>query len=185
MARSVDQLIGFNFPLQIGHPKFVGGKGLDGTNTCAFVSLPIRAGDVCILASDGVFDNLFDQDLVNVVTSETPPPIDASSGDIVQDWAAEVSHNVIRVAREAAEGLTRPTPFSKSAKAHNMQYQGGKMDDITAVVAVAVEGEAPDDLFGPPGGLCSGNVFLEGTVQRRTTSRFLGFVEQPNALLSS
>jgi len=179
VARSVDQLLGFNFPTQIGYPPIIGRDGGAGSKHCAFQTLSLRAGDVCILASDGVFDNLFDEELIAVVSKATPPPIHAGSDAVVQDWVVAAADSVVHAARLAADRITTPTPFSRAAKLYGKPYQGGKLDDITVVVAVAVEGPAHVRDFGPPGGVTSGECFLAGTVERRAMHKVLAFVQQP------
>jgi len=104
----------FNFPFQLG----------TGHTTTAqdanIVRLDLQEGDVIVAGTDALFDNLFDEEILNIVNN-TPP-----------------NANLARIlALEAFQrGYThQPSPFMKMA--HRLGLidtdQGGKPDDITVI----------------------------------------------------
>lgn len=109
---------GFNFPFQLGT------GSTDTPETGARVTLELRQGDVVVLCTDGVTDNLFDNELLTIV----------QSGGTESEMAQRIAQNASR----RANSQTQETPFSKAVKALGHQYSGGKLDDITVVVAFVV-----------------------------------------------
>lgn len=59
--RTEEQQHSFNFPYQLG----TGSR--DSPESAQFINVRVKEGDVVIVASDGVWDNLFDEDVVNIV----------------------------------------------------------------------------------------------------------------------
>eukprot|EP00735_Rhodelphis_limneticus_P001698 TRINITY_DN12360_c0_g1::TRINITY_DN12360_c0_g1_i1::g.4915::m.4915 TRINITY_DN12360_c0_g1::TRINITY_DN12360_c0_g1_i1::g.4915 ORF type:complete len:308 (+),score=8.35,sp/Q9SUK9/P2C55_ARATH/36.40/2e-40,SpoIIE/PF07228.7/1.2e-07,PP2C_2/PF13672.1/1.6e-07,PP2C/PF00481.16/6.9,PP2C/PF00481.16/8e-05,FBA/PF04300.8/0.052 TRINITY_DN12360_c0_g1_i1:57-980(+) len=85
----------------------------------------LQEGDVVILASDGLWDNLFDDEIIKIVAEYSRNPVD--------DLANELAHN----AYLATKDRNRVTPYSDAARKHNPQrdYNGGKADDIMVIAA--------------------------------------------------
>jgi len=81
----------------------------------------IKKGDTIIAATDGLFDNLFDDDIT----------------DITSDYSNEsptfIASRLAIVAYDRSVGK-EPTPFSVAMKKQGKEYEGGKEDDITVVV---------------------------------------------------
>lgn len=137
--RSTDQTHYFNCPYQLG----------SGAN--APVEVPdsirirVRAGDLLVAATDGVFDNLFDHQVQELVARQL-------------GWAwragAEVAPHLEDLARmitEQAHAIGTQedqrdivTPFAVAAQIEGLPYRGGKLDD-TAVVVGLVCRESPDE----------------------------------------
>ena len=91
----------------------------------------VLPGDVILLTTDGVLDNLFDNQLRAVLDE-----VQAEGGDACPNIAAAVAER----AREASLGKTAVTPWTVSLGATRgspEQSLGGKVDDIT-VLAVKV-----------------------------------------------
>jgi len=110
--REEDQQHQFNCPWQLG----TGSK--DTPSDSNLNTLEIEEGDYVILATDGVLDNLFDSEIVDIVYKTENP----------QDIADAIS--AASFAR--SESKTEETPFALSAA--RWGYEGGKPDDITVVV---------------------------------------------------
>ena len=92
-------------------------------------------GDIVLLTTDGVLDNLFD-DQIRAILEE----VRADGGDICPNIAAVIAQR----AREASLGKTEMTPWQVSLGATRgspEQTLGGKVDDIT-VLAVKVPARA-------------------------------------------
>ena len=89
----------------------------------------LKAGDVIIAATDGLFDNISDDDILAVVVAKVSQKIGA------QALAVEL----VRVAHEHSMSHSCETPYSLSATAEfDMAFLGGKPDDITCVVSYLI-----------------------------------------------
>lgn len=82
-----------------------------------------ETGDIVLLGSDGLFDNLFDSQIVKLVRDN----IDKSS--------EEIASAIAKAAQAAASDPTLETPFARAAVEHGLTWFGGKLDDISVVVA--------------------------------------------------
>ena len=116
-ARSSEQTHDFNYPYQLG----TGSK--DSPQDGDQYELRVAAGDLVVLGSDGVWDNLFDSRLCELL-GELPP--DATALALAQAIAAE--------ARAASLRHDWQSPFALAASRHDGQpHEGGKLDDVTVV----------------------------------------------------
>lgn len=104
-----------------------------------------EAGDLFILGSDGLFDNLYDAELCDIINNDIPStslggeaqacatPVAAAAGA-----PGDLAKKLAEAASRKSACQTSTTPFSESAKAAGFEYVGGIQDDITVVVAWAV-----------------------------------------------
>lgn len=115
---------GFNFPFQLGT------GSADTPDSGARVTLELVEGDVVIMCTDGVTDNLFDEELLSAV----------QSGGNQQEVAERIAQNASR----QANSRVADTPFSKAVRAIGHQYSGGKLDDITVVVAFVTTSDSKE-----------------------------------------
>jgi len=111
--RSVEQQHEFNFPFQVG----TYGDGLD---LASEVAVPLQHDDVILVGSDGLFDNVSEEQLVSWI----------SSGVTAQHIAMQ--------AMSIAHSLEATTPFSVAAQKAGQDFVGGKVDDITVVMVRVV-----------------------------------------------
>lgn len=123
--RTEEQQHSFNFPYQLG----TGSR--DSPADAQTFSVKIEEGDIVILGSDGMFDNVFDEDIVDIVRNVTagskPTSVDPQ----------RISDALLRKAREVAEdGRFSSSPFQTRAIQEGLYYQGGKMDDVTVLAGV-------------------------------------------------
>eukprot|EP00831_Metopus_contortus_P045428 TRINITY_DN36405_c0_g1_i1.p1 TRINITY_DN36405_c0_g1~~TRINITY_DN36405_c0_g1_i1.p1 ORF type:complete len:255 (-),score=50.32 TRINITY_DN36405_c0_g1_i1:55-819(-) len=151
VSKSEEQQHDFNTPFQLSKlpskkqlKELLLKKGLEATEaeklsckfrTLAFCQDPpecaqrytstIQEGDLLILGSDGLFDNLFDDQLLETVQE---------SG--TKAHPMEISRKLLEKAYSESLDQECHSPFSKRAKqAMNLSYHGGKPDDITALAA--------------------------------------------------
>ena len=89
-----------------------------------------------LLATDGVFDNLHDEELAALAAALLLGEAGEEGGGADADAVARA---VADGARAASQSSTRSTPFAASAREHGRSHAGGKMDDVT-VIAVKVLG---------------------------------------------
>jgi len=144
----------FNCPRQLGNPKKV--RECDTPDAAEEDEVALRRGDVVVLATDGVFDNVFDKEISELVNKHKK----RSAGEIAEAIARRASTN--------SRNRKYESPFAKEAYALEKKeggggavltlgggglslngifsdlglvkeenpYIGGKLDDITCVVAV-------------------------------------------------
>ncbi|KAL2814819.1 phosphatase 2C-like domain-containing protein [Aspergillus granulosus] len=201
---SIPQTHGFNTPYQLSiipprmrqQASIFGGAYLeDFPRDAITTALNLQHGDVLILATDGVFDNLNNQDILKLVTSRmlytnawtackspnaeiTPASSEAllaltgpdglsaflppsSSGskppskpdgsdksatapnlhDATYTLQSLIAATIASEAKLASMDFRRDGPFAKEAQRYypGDYYRGGKVDDITVLVIVAVE----------------------------------------------
>ncbi|XP_062094002.1 probable protein phosphatase 2C 55 [Humulus lupulus] len=111
--RSPTQQWRFNAPYQLGNSR--------DTPECAVeVKIAVIPGDIIILGTDGLFDNMFVSDIEEVL--RTPPNLSDAF------WLAEYS-------RHYSLKKDRKSPFSEAATKAGQPCTGGKFDDITVIVA--------------------------------------------------
>ena len=82
----------------------------------------MEAGDLFVLASDGLFDNLYQEDAMEIIKEHMN-----SSEEKIADALASEAQNKSMQKRYLS-------PFSKEAQAQGYHMNGGKEDDITVVV---------------------------------------------------
>ena len=142
-TRTREQTHRFNCPLQLGTN--VDDKPAHGDS----YEVAVRSGDVVVVATDGVFDNLFDEDIAEALDKMFDPRVlraEHARGrlcDVLNSAADCVAH----LATVASQDATCETPFSYAAKHHGVFHRGGKPDDITVLVSaiMAVSDEAKED----------------------------------------
>lgn len=88
-------------------------------------TVPVASGDVIIAGSDGLFDNLYNNDITAVVVHA----VRTGFGPQV------TAQKIAALARQRALDKNRQTPFSSAAQEAGFRYYGGKLDDITVVVS--------------------------------------------------
>jgi protein phosphatase PTC7 len=110
------------------------------------LNVELLPGDLCIMGSDGIFDNLSDRDVIKLLTS-TPgfATLIRGSNAVVPDASTAqrllktACQKICDVARQVSLDATAVTPYAKEAKLQrDPQYAtglGGKVDDISCIVA--------------------------------------------------
>ena len=117
----------FNMPYQLGNATLL--PETDLPSAAEVTRTPVAAGDVLVMATDGFFDNVWDDDMAGIVARSACDDAEALARDLAQH--AELK----------SRDKTYRSPFSVEAAQHRpnllrkMFPQGGKMDDVTVVVA--------------------------------------------------
>lgn len=88
-------------------------------------TIAVAPGDVIIAGTDGLFDNLYNNEITAVVVHA----VRAGLGPQV------TAQKIAALARQRAQDKDRQTPFSTAAQDAGFRYYGGKLDDITVVVS--------------------------------------------------
>lgn len=166
---SQQQLHSFNHPYQLGWT----GRELSIDETKSFksasescsTSIHVRRGDIIILATDGLFDNVDVDDILAIALEWEQTCGFIRSGDIVareKRWAmgnsltgisaemiGELAKSLAFKARE--NSLSKEdSPFAILAKENDIMWSGGMPDDCT-VICLHVVGRSADDVVGKVG----------------------------------
>ncbi|TVU29107.1 hypothetical protein EJB05_20656, partial [Eragrostis curvula] len=126
--RSAPQQHYFNCPYQLS----AAGAGGDSVARAAVGEMAVAEGDVVVVGTDGLFDNVFDDELERVVRKGTELGLSPQS----------MADKIAAVARKMSRSWWTPSPFSvesaRDVKDGRERFLGGKVDDITVVVAYIV-----------------------------------------------
>jgi len=128
LYRTKEQQFNFNFPYQLGATSRAQPSDADLAN------LELREGDKIVLGTDGLFDNLFDSEILEIVNSST---YNLGKKNMIEsiDIRESIAEQLAKKAYEKSKNPCTSTPFSQHAKVHGIKVPGGKLDDITVVFA--------------------------------------------------
>lgn len=107
----------FNCPFQLG------GSSPDTPDQCVRIACPLAPGDVLVIASDGLYDNIFDEQILQILESSAGQP------------PAAQAQLLVDAARAVQEDPSAVVPYGIEARAAGQSWEGGKLDD-TAVLVV-------------------------------------------------
>ena len=109
----------FSFPLQIV-------TGEDPSEIIEGYKIDVNDGDVIITASNGLFDNLYDQEIASVVSKSLQANLKPQ----------EIAELLAMRAQEVGRSSFARSPFGDAAQAAGyVGYTGGKLDDVTVIVS--------------------------------------------------
>ena len=144
--QTTEQTHFFNCPFQLGT------NSKDSPADGQSFTIPAIHGDLVILATDGLLDNLFTGELIQLLEKFEKTWMEthglSPSREVLADlWLQqEFVDTFTRIlgnkTQQLAKDEFRRSPFSVSAAAAGYAHIGGKLDDITAVVAVVNNPEA-------------------------------------------
>ncbi|KAL5209037.1 hypothetical protein ABZP36_004660 [Zizania latifolia] len=116
---------GFNFPLQIE-------KGDDPLKLVQKYNIDLQEGDVIVTATDGLFDNVYEQEIAAVISKSLEAGLKPT----------EIAEFLAARAKEVGRSASGRSPFSDAALSFGyLGYSGGKLDDVTVVVSVVRKSE--------------------------------------------
>jgi len=162
---SQQQLFSFNHPYQLGWT----GETLSSDETTSFktardsctTSIHLRRGDIIIMATDGLFDNVDIDDITKIALKWEQGVGLIRGGDIAareRRWAlgdsltllssekvGSLATELCEIARESSLDSTKDSPFAMLAKDNDIMWSGGMPDDCTVIVAHVV-GRSVDDV---------------------------------------
>ncbi|KAF2858692.1 hypothetical protein K470DRAFT_192565, partial [Piedraia hortae CBS 480.64] len=93
--------------------------------------MAVKEGDVVVAMTDGVTDNLWGHEVASIVAEREESN---SNGDSVEDTAL----SIVTAARNVAKDPFALSPFMERAVEEGLAAEGGKLDDISVVVARVV-----------------------------------------------
>lgn len=106
-------------------------------------TFPVQEGDLVVLGSDGLFDNIHDHELCQLVALSLPRAEAKTGEGQLSAGTAQVdpqglAKGIAQAAFLRSQDPTLRTPFSVHARDAGFFHTGGKMDDISVVVAKVV-----------------------------------------------
>jgi len=110
-------------------------------------TFPLQEGDVLILGSDGLFDNLHDAEICDFVDLAITPlearQVYAQAAGTLRGPGSStdpgaLATTIAHAAYHRACDPSATTPFSICARSNSIPHNGGKLDDITVICAWVV-----------------------------------------------
>ncbi|KZT01666.1 uncharacterized protein LAESUDRAFT_763533 [Laetiporus sulphureus 93-53] len=106
-------------------------------------TVPVQADDILILASDGLSDNLWDEDVLDEVVRFRRPFQGAVQRAMLPSMLSEALCSRARRVAERRKSRQNESeleedevPFARRAREHGKTFRGGKPDDISVLVAI-------------------------------------------------
>jgi len=125
VLETAPQQHGFNEPYQF----MVAPEGFgDMTYDADQYSVVAQEGDILILATDGLFDNLWPDEVKSVVKA------------LHDEEPGSIAEALVIAARKRSHGC-QPSPFSHACLENQIPHEGGKTDDITVVASRIVSSQ--------------------------------------------
>jgi len=142
VARSVEQQHHWNCPYQLARlppalqARLQKGQRLDTAADCQRYSVPVQPGDLLLLFTDGLCDNVHDHELLQIVGRALAPAFGELAGLGRFSTPPERVARALALAAQERSLNTRATvPFTEASRRHGVECLGGKPDDITVVAA--------------------------------------------------
>ena len=100
-------------------------------------TIELKDGDIVVSATDGVFDNLFQHEILTMVTEYKKTQ--EGSTITMNHQAQELATIMVNAAIDKFKNPKgKKTPYQrKYKKTYNATWEGGKEDDITVLITVA------------------------------------------------
>ena len=126
----------FNTPFQLSLPPpehMEQGTLIDSPNDADLYKFKVQYGDIILLGTDGVFDNVDINLLLKLINS-----LNKNNNDV--NALQRCCDSIVLKAQELSRNQTFLSPFAKNAMYHGYRDMfGGKEDDITVVLATVNE----------------------------------------------
>lgn len=144
VSKSREMQHGWNYPYQLCRlpPQLetqLKSLKQDHASDCELYSETVCAGDLILLYSDGVTDNLHEREILDIVNKALSPAFAEHLG--LHERATKPEH-IAKALASAAQLRSRDqkarVPFYHYSKKHGYDCIGGKADDITVVAAWVV-----------------------------------------------
>lgn len=136
LQTSREQTHGWNCPYQLTRvPEALfkdSGISFDSASDCEKYELKVEQGDLLLLFTDGLTDNLHWHEVLRKV-DEVVERYEGQKGRIVPP--EELAQVLAKTAEERSHDTKANTPFAQSARRNRLHFPGGKEDDITVVAA--------------------------------------------------
>jgi serine/threonine protein phosphatase PrpC len=146
IERSREQQHSWNLPYQLMRvpPRLISrlpkNVKLDTAADCEQYEVIVRNGDLLILFTDGLSDNLHEEEILQIVNRTLSPAFGELLGSPgLATPAEDVAKALALAARERSRDPVAKVPFAENSQLQgHSECQGGKVDDITVVAAWVV-----------------------------------------------
>lgn len=140
---SQQQLRSFNLPYQLGFSNVpeVSNTHFESPSDADTASIPVMPGDIIVLATDGLFDNVDLDEIVEIISDwereyfANPDQILSKPSSRGNEAVQALAEQLVRKAREVSLDAERDSPFAVLAKENDIMWGGGMPDDTTVIVA--------------------------------------------------
>ncbi|CAL8106321.1 unnamed protein product [Calicophoron daubneyi] len=138
IQRSIHQKHTFNTPFQLASPPPVQSRHFyrDLPTQAAQTSVNVEPGDLLVVGTDGLFDNLTETMILREVGAVTFP--DAGALERLHQCA----RRLVESARNAAFAPDFLSPFANEARRYGINIAGGVSGDITVILGLVVDEDA-------------------------------------------
>ncbi|XP_056852019.1 LOW QUALITY PROTEIN: probable protein phosphatase 2C 62 [Raphanus sativus] len=120
LQKSAPMFHHFCFPLHVT-------RGDDVLKLAEVYNVNVEEGDVILTATDGLFDNLYEKEIVSIVCRLLEQGLEPQ----------RIAELIAAKAQEVGRSKTERTPFSDAAKEEGHDgYRGGKLDAVTVIVSL-------------------------------------------------
>ncbi|EPQ58128.1 hypothetical protein GLOTRDRAFT_72211 [Gloeophyllum trabeum ATCC 11539] len=96
----------------------------------------LRDGDIVVVYTDGLSDNVFPSELVSICSLVARQMGGRKTED---EQAQTMANRIVEYARLCMHNKQRVSPFERAAAREGMYFRGGKVDDVTVIVALVRE----------------------------------------------
>ncbi|KAJ5124064.1 uncharacterized protein N7515_007889 [Penicillium bovifimosum] len=136
--RTLEQWHWFDCPMQLGT------NSIDTPRKDAVMSkIVVQEDDIVLAVSDGVMDNLWEHEVVKIIMDSiekweeghTEPKMVAQHPHLSGERNVYVARELLNSALTIAQDPFAESPFMEKAVEEGLAIEGGKMDDISVVVA--------------------------------------------------
>eukprot|EP00443_Scrippsiella_acuminata_P020913 CAMPEP_0115307448 /NCGR_PEP_ID=MMETSP0270-20121206/73146_1 /TAXON_ID=71861 /ORGANISM="Scrippsiella trochoidea, Strain CCMP3099" /LENGTH=733 /DNA_ID=CAMNT_0002725891 /DNA_START=14 /DNA_END=2215 /DNA_ORIENTATION=+ len=142
VARSEEKQHHWNCPYQLCRlppalqRRIQGNTRFDSAADCDRYTVQVQPGDLLLVFTDGLSDNIHEHELLQIVDRALPPLFGELAGLVdLATPPAVLAESLARAAQERSLDEKAMVPFAKASKAKGMDCPGGKPDDITVVAA--------------------------------------------------
>lgn len=138
LFRTAEQWHWFDCPMQLGT------NSIDTPRKDAVLSkVAVQEDDIVLAVSDGVMDNLWEHEVLKVIVdsinkwdeARDAPKILAQHPHLADERNVYVARELLNAALTIARDPFAESPFMEKAVDEGLAIEGGKMDDISVVVA--------------------------------------------------
>jgi protein phosphatase PTC7 len=148
VLRSTEQQHSWNCPYQLMRlPPVLAkqaekrGVRLDTAADSQIYEFPVLPGDLLLLFTDGLGDNLHEHEVLDICGRAQPPRIGRGETVGLATQPGDLAQALATAARERSQDPAAWVPFSEASQRHGYDMTGGKEDDITVVAAWVMPGE--------------------------------------------
>merc|ERR1711865_239115 len=99
----------------------------------------VQHGDIVLLGTDGLFDNMYTWEILDMVTVSLGQPA----------HMANLAKHIAVKAQKLAADPHRMSPFAQKAVDVGHRFTGGKPDDVTVIISTVIDvNSVQDELSG-------------------------------------